>query len=185
MGLAQANLRDAQTKQKTWYDQNARNREFIPGQQVLVLKPTQQNKLITAWASPFTVLRRMNECNYFVQLDQETGKHRAYHINMLEEYFQSAVLVLAICSPPMENPVIPALPDLQGEARQGDTIEQVGIGPTARRTPAGAGKSHIGQYQDLFTYKPGRTHITDHPVNTEDQRPLHKNTYRVSCRGEA
>ncbi|XP_075450814.1 uncharacterized protein LOC142491879 [Ascaphus truei] len=122
----------------------------------------------------------MNECNY-VQLDQEKGRNRTYHINMLKEYFQSAASVLAICSPPMEDPASPAMPDLLGEARMGGKVEQVGIGPQLEAPQRVQARAMLDQYQDLFTDKPGRNHITDHPVHTRDQRPLHKNAYWVSA----
>ena len=38
--LASENTARAKVQQKTWYDRNARDREFQPGEQVLVLLPT-------------------------------------------------------------------------------------------------------------------------------------------------
>ena len=46
------NLEDAQSTQKKWYDHHARNREFEPGNQVLVLLPTSTNKLLASWCDP-------------------------------------------------------------------------------------------------------------------------------------
>ena len=43
--LAQENLARAQVQQKRWYDRNAREREFQPGEHVLVLLPTSTHKL--------------------------------------------------------------------------------------------------------------------------------------------
>ena len=52
--LARENLAKAQKQQKRWYDENARERRFEPGEQVLVLLPTETSKLISAvaWAIP-------------------------------------------------------------------------------------------------------------------------------------
>lgn len=47
--LARENLTEAQAAQKTWYDRKAREREFKPGNQVLVLLPTSTNKLLAQW----------------------------------------------------------------------------------------------------------------------------------------
>ncbi|XP_039469438.1 uncharacterized protein LOC120440644 [Oreochromis aureus] len=46
---AKVNLRDAQRSQKTWYDQQARQREFQPGQKVLLLLPSANSKLLAKW----------------------------------------------------------------------------------------------------------------------------------------
>ena len=44
--LVQENLSKAQARQKSWYDKNARDREFQPGDPVLVLLPTATSKLL-------------------------------------------------------------------------------------------------------------------------------------------
>ena len=44
--IVQENLSKAQEKQKTWYDKNARVREFETGDPVLVLLPTSSSKLL-------------------------------------------------------------------------------------------------------------------------------------------
>ncbi|XP_039862407.1 uncharacterized protein LOC120718122 [Simochromis diagramma] len=56
---AEVNLRDAQRSQKIWYDQQARQREFQPGQKVLLLLPSSNSKLLAKWQGPYTILRRM------------------------------------------------------------------------------------------------------------------------------
>ena len=44
--LVKNNLSNAQERQRKWYDCNARTREFMPGQQVLLLLPTSSSKLL-------------------------------------------------------------------------------------------------------------------------------------------
>ena len=51
--LVQHNLAQAQERQKNWYDRNARVREFLPGDQVLVLLPTATSKLLAQWQGPY------------------------------------------------------------------------------------------------------------------------------------
>ena len=46
--IVHKNLSQAQDKQK-WHDTNSREREFNPGDQVLVLLPTDSNKLLAQW----------------------------------------------------------------------------------------------------------------------------------------
>ena len=55
--LARENLARAQKRQKRWYDENARERRFEPGEQVLVLLPTDTSKLLAQWHGPYPVLR--------------------------------------------------------------------------------------------------------------------------------
>ncbi|XP_075433882.1 extracellular calcium-sensing receptor-like [Ascaphus truei] len=67
-----SSLPSQRNQQQQSADQEGHRCAAVGLQQVLVLKPTQQNKLLAAWASPYTVHRRMNECNYVVNLDPET-----------------------------------------------------------------------------------------------------------------
>ena len=62
--LVQENMRSAQQYQKTWYDQKARERVFTPGQQVLLLLPTSDSKLLTKWHGPYKVTRWMGKVTY-------------------------------------------------------------------------------------------------------------------------
>ena len=47
--LVQFNLVKAQNYQNKWYDRNARQSQFIPGEFVLVLLPTTTSKFIAQW----------------------------------------------------------------------------------------------------------------------------------------
>ena len=64
--LAAEHMREAQEKQKVWYDRNARMRELKPNDQVLILLPTSHNKLLAKWQGPYKVLRRLGKVNYEV-----------------------------------------------------------------------------------------------------------------------
>jgi hypothetical protein len=84
--LAQENLANAQKHQKRWYDRHARDREFLPGQQVLVLLPTSSNKLLAEWQGPYTILRRMGRVVYEVDMHNRRKRRRIFHVNMLREW---------------------------------------------------------------------------------------------------
>ncbi|KAL4008578.1 hypothetical protein ACER0C_002430 [Sarotherodon galilaeus] len=57
--LVQDNMKAAQKHQKTWYDQKARDRVFLPGQKVLLLLTTSDNKLLTKWHGPYEIVRQL------------------------------------------------------------------------------------------------------------------------------
>ena len=69
--LVHENLQDAQDAQKTqkeWYNRNARDHEFRPRDQVLILLPTSTNKLLAEWRGPYPVIRKVSDVNYEVKL---------------------------------------------------------------------------------------------------------------------
>ena len=73
--LAHQNLRQAQRKHKHHYDKRA--------SEVLVLLPTNNNKLLMQWKGPYKVLERIGMNDYRVRVK---GKVRTYHVNLLKEY---------------------------------------------------------------------------------------------------
>ena len=48
-----------------------------------MLLPTAQNKLLMHWKGPYTVVKKVNDLNYLVQVDSDIKR---FHINMLKEY---------------------------------------------------------------------------------------------------
>jgi len=55
------------------------------GDSVLLLLPTEHNKLTLAWRGPYKVVGKVGNMDYTVEL--EPGKVKTYHINMLKQYF--------------------------------------------------------------------------------------------------
>ena len=72
--IVSANLKEAQQRQKTWYDQTARERELEPGEEVLVLLPTSSNKLLAQWQGPYCVIRKMGKVNYEIDMPNKHSK---------------------------------------------------------------------------------------------------------------
>ena len=79
--LAQQELLKSQEKQQKYY--NARI--FQKGEKVLVLLPTDSNKLLLQWNGPFEVLEKVRGDDYKMQL---TGRTKMFHANMLKKYFE-------------------------------------------------------------------------------------------------
>ena len=56
---------------------------FKPGDQVLILLPTDANKLLMHWKGPFEVLERKHGHDYMIQLPD---KIKMFHASMLKKY---------------------------------------------------------------------------------------------------
>lgn len=83
--LVRRNMEKAQHWQQTWYNKAARERNFDPGQQVLLL-PTIKNKLLAKRQGPYTVLRKVSPTTYEIEMPQRSNPSRYYHINLLKEW---------------------------------------------------------------------------------------------------
>ena len=67
--IAQEELRRSQAKNKRLYDRGAKRNAFQVGDKVLILLPTDNNKLLLQWRGPFVVERCGNGNNYGVEVN--------------------------------------------------------------------------------------------------------------------
>ena len=79
--LAHTELQKAQHKGKYYYDRKAKVRRFAQGDKVLVLLPTDHNKLLMQWKGPFEVSAVVGLNDYKVCVK---GKERVYHAVAVE-----------------------------------------------------------------------------------------------------
>ena len=66
--IVKENLEDAPQVQKSWYNCHARNRELQEGEQILVLLPTSNNKLLAEWQGPYPVTRKVGKVTYQIKM---------------------------------------------------------------------------------------------------------------------
>ena len=79
--MAQKELRKNQVRNKRLYDRKAKKRAFQIGDKVLILLPTDKNKLLMQWRGPYIVKECQGGDNYQIEVNCKT---RNYHINMLK-----------------------------------------------------------------------------------------------------
>ena len=70
-------------KRTRHFDKKTRMRSLDVGDQVLVMLPTSQNKLMMQWKGPYIVERKVGVADYHVRI----GEHaKVFHMNMLRKY---------------------------------------------------------------------------------------------------
>ena len=78
-----------QIKQKAYYDRRARSRKFDVGDKVLLLLPTDSNKLLLQWKGPYEVVEVVNRMDYKIDVN---GVISTYHANMLKQYVERLIV---------------------------------------------------------------------------------------------
>ncbi|GFN96892.1 gypsy retrotransposon integrase-like protein 1 [Plakobranchus ocellatus] len=76
-------LEKAQGRQKHYLDRMAKRRKFSVGEKVLVLLPTDSNKLLMQWKGPFEIVATVGINNYRINMG---GKEKTFHANLLKGY---------------------------------------------------------------------------------------------------
>jgi hypothetical protein len=82
--VAQENSAQSARKNKTHFDKKAKPRSFNVDDEVLVLLPTESNKLLMTWSGPF----RVSECLHPDYRIEMKGKSKIFHANMLKRYLR-------------------------------------------------------------------------------------------------
>ena len=83
---ARSNLKSAQSKMKSHYDENALDRNFEPGDKVLALLPIPGKPLQARYYGPYTVHKKLSDVNYIVNTPGRRKQKQLCHINMLKKY---------------------------------------------------------------------------------------------------
>ncbi|GFO36278.1 Zinc finger protein [Plakobranchus ocellatus] len=69
--------------EKHYYDRTAKRRKFSVGEKVLVLLPTDSNKLLMQWKGPFEIVTTVGINDYRISIG---GKEKTFHANLLKAY---------------------------------------------------------------------------------------------------
>ncbi|KAL5489210.1 hypothetical protein EMCRGX_G018277 [Ephydatia muelleri] len=173
--LVRDNLSEAQRRQKVWYDLNARQREFKPGDLVLVLLPTSAGSLTSQWQGPYPVLHRIGSVNYLVDMHDTRKRERTFHVNMLKKWN----------TPTYGNYWAEAdgedwteeeeeIPEWRGGG-EGDSK----VGDRLSEAQRGQLEELLTEYGDVMSNNPGRTAVVEHQVTTTDTRPVRLSPYRL------
>ncbi len=173
---ARLNLLEAQRAQKRWYDQQARQREFKPGQKVLLLLPSSSSKLLAKWQGPFEVSRRMGPTTYEI-LHPERGKTKqTYHVNLLkawEERGRPSAITSLLARQMHEEDCS------EGEVEAWKQPSKVDLSHLDGEKPVDL-QVIFDTFPQLFTQKPGHTGVIQHVIRVKpDHRPIRQACYWV------
>ncbi|GFO29000.1 gypsy retrotransposon integrase-like protein 1 [Plakobranchus ocellatus] len=81
--IAREELEKAQGRQKHYYDRTAKHKKFSVGEKMLVLLPTDSNKLLMQWKGPFEIVATVGINDYRINMG---GKEKTFHANLLKGY---------------------------------------------------------------------------------------------------
>ena len=81
--LARQELAKASKRHKRYYDARTRDRKFVIGDKVLVLRPTDKNKLKMQWKGPYEVVKKVAKHDYVIDVE---GRSKTFHANLLKKY---------------------------------------------------------------------------------------------------
>lgn len=108
LSLAQTELKNAGHKSANYYNKKSKLRSLKPGDNCLLLLPTNQNKLLAQWQGPFKVMDKINDILFRIKMQ---GQPKIFHINMLKKYHADTPACTCSNVENMKNATVTALID--------------------------------------------------------------------------
>ncbi|XP_072170068.1 uncharacterized protein [Diadema setosum] len=191
--MAQENLKQSAKRYKTYYDRGAKKRKLKIGDKVLVLLPTEQNKLLVKWKGPYEVVGAKYDYDYVVDVD---GMKKTFHINMLKRYFsrvaeeETAGSCFEMChdggvdelwsDEGMENndDVFTEIPEMPCPIQR-EFVEDVQLDVSLDEVKQEQIRRLLCEYQDVFTDVPKKSSIAECKIHLTTDEPVRSPPYRV------
>jgi hypothetical protein len=192
--LAHEALAQAQNRYKKYYDKKARIRRFKIGEEVLMLLPTNSNKLLMQWKGPFEIEAVVGVNDYKINI---SGKSKTYHANLLKKYHRreevkvGASIIYSVCaavieydsSDPEDIVDDEALLEL-GYAGGKENYTDVKLSSDLDSEQEKQLRAKVREYASIFTENPGLTDLVEHHIPLTSNKPIRSKPYATpySCR---
>ena len=186
--MARENLEKSQDRYKHYYDRTAKKKVLNPGDKVLVLLPTDNNKLLMQWKGPYDIVELVGVNDYAVTVN---GKRKLYHANLLKKYFveedseakKRKGVLEKVCSAVVEeseddSDVVEDLPEVGGY-RSKEDWKDVKFGEGLDEVQLRQLNEVVEAYSPVFSDKPGTTSLIEHRVNLTSSTPVRTRPYVV------
>ncbi|XP_038074478.1 uncharacterized protein LOC119742537 [Patiria miniata] len=198
--IAQEAIRKSSEKSKRYYDRKARPRNFNRDDLVLLLLPTDRNKLLLQWKGPFRVIEKIGTVDYRIDL---AGKPKVFHANLLKKYISRAEVNSAITTynssdnmfeqvcvsvieceqdcfeneslddARIDNEDTLELPPMQAK----ESIDDVEINEELSPEQITETKRVLNNFREVLTDLPGKTNLGYHDIKVESNDPIRSKPY--------
>ncbi|XP_077513266.1 uncharacterized protein LOC144124461 [Amblyomma americanum] len=152
--MAHEALEEAGERYKRYYDRGSKSRALQVGDQVLLLLPTEHNKLTMKWKGPYVAKGNKGEVDYVVDVE---GNPKTFHVNMLKKYFSRV---------PETDSHVPVVAAVASNIEDGALVWPLGeqadhrdVAASKKLTPPQAQELRflISRHKELFSDGPGYT----------------------------
>ncbi|KAK7094801.1 hypothetical protein V1264_006302 [Littorina saxatilis] len=178
--IVRENLKKSQDSGKHYYDRKAVNRKFTPGNKVLILLPTDHNKLLMQWEGPYEVEAVVGINDFEVNVGK---KSKIYHANLLKLYVErppEAVQVAASVEEPAELDEFDGEELLElGDLHKKEGVDDVKLGPDLTKDQQKELHDFMGDFTHRFSDVPGSTSLVEHEVHLTSDVPVRSKPYPI------
>ena len=203
--IARKELEKSSSRYKHYYDRKTRDRHFEVNDQVLIILPTDGNKLLMQWKGPYRVKEKLGRCDYRLDVD---GKIKPFHANLLKKYVsrdradtsgsidvsnvrqnaQGLIDVVCIGVVEEETELLEGTEeDCQNCREEGivtipelkgkETVTDVKISKDLSKEQERQVKELLEEFQDVLTDIPGEANLIEHRINLTSEQHVRTKQY--------
>ena len=183
--IAQQEIAKTQIKNEKYYNKRSRYRKLDISDKVLLLLPLKTNKLQLKWQGPYVVRDKVGEYDY--RIEDDKGRVKTYHINMLKKYNERNVGGVDEEREEMLAAVVTVVNDGDTDKEeellelyngiQKETYKDVQINPQLTEKKKGELRKLIEEYGDIFSDVPGKTELVEHEIKVTNDTPVRSKAY--------
>lgn len=173
--FARNNLKKAAGRYKIYYDKKARERDMKVGDKVLVLLPTNANKLLMHWKGPYPIVEKLNRVDYKIDMG---GKLKTFHANLLRRYKERednkvGVAVIDFADLEESNEEVYERPSIVREQWPKDVDVNSELTEAEQREV----RQLLEEFEDVLSDVPGLTNVLEHEIKTVTETPIRTKQY--------
>ena len=178
--IAASNAEISSSSYKKYYDMKTKSRKLNVNDEVLILLPTDNNKLIMQWRGPYPVIEcKENGVDYLVNI---RNKPKLFHINMLKKYYRRNDIVgkkpiVQLCVAEEDSCDFNDSEAIYFEASNSETTPN--LCEDLNENQLADLRNLILDFSDVFSDKPGFTSSIEHVINLETTTPIAKKPYPI------
>ncbi|GFR64154.1 Gypsy retrotransposon integrase-like protein 1 [Elysia marginata] len=167
--IAREELEKAQGRQKHYYDQTAKCRKFSVGEKVLVLLPTDSNKLLMQWKGPFEVVAtNIHQAAVDEGPPTSSSAISAASLTVIED----------IEGKHFNDSDCETLPELGGWGSN-ETVNNLRYGDQLTPYQQGQLEEIASLYSSIFSDRPGTVSTEEHRIELTSSTPVRQRPYPV------
>ena len=194
---AQDAVQGQSARSRKYNMRKAHIRNFKAGQKVLVLLPTDHNKMLLRWKGPFPIVKKVKTCDYLVETNP--GVHKLFHINLLREYVQRqavmpvgqvGVAIQSAClgvisgssceeDADVQKVCLQTVPTVQSES-----IKDVVVSPDLDFDQRAQVSDLLHKHAQVLTDLPGSVTIQEHSIPLTEDRVINVKQYPLPFQSE-
>jgi len=189
--LARQNLVSASKKHAKHYNKSAKDRNMKVDDRVLILLPTDNNKLLMQWKGPYNIVEKLGKVDYRIDMN---GKIKTFHANLLKRYVDRSEINAISSVRDDEDLAIVSTSVIDSESDQLDeqsqlheipftspdeNPDQVDVNPELTEAQISQVNELIHSFPDVFSDRPGCTDLLEHDIKLSTETPIRMRPYPI------